>query len=1069
MTRSTFLLPILVSLLSAALSAAEDHPPIPIRFTLERPGHVTLVVEDAAGRRVRNLVAETPFAAGAHTVGWDGLDETPGNFRGPVYDIQGRPVGPGRYQVRGLVRDALSLTHEFTVYNAGQPPWRVGKHGDAGEWLADHSAPSAVLYVPEGDGQPARMLIGSQVAEQGDGLVWTDLDGRKVRGAHGVGGAWTGAHFLTRDDGAQAVPGVYAYTASTWKAKDETRMELRLLALRRDGKTPALIAHQFPRDKTQEVHGWDTEYNYLGGIAARDGVVLVGFQRSGTLLVVDAAQQQLLATLTLPDVRGMAFDGEGRLLALSGTRLLRAPAIDWRSATALPAFTTLVAQGLDDPRQVVVGPDRNVYLTDRGRSHCVKVFAGDGKPVRTIGKAGVPSVGPYDPERMHNPQGLGFSADGRLWVAEEDHAPKRISVWNADGKLLTAFYGPAKYGGGGNLSADRTRFYYHDSKNGSGGGMEFALDWQAGTWRLHSIYHRFAPSDWKIPANLGYAGPQLPIDVGGVRYLTNAFNTNPTQGADLVGIWRLDRGVARLLAAVGDARDWPLLRTAEFASLFPTGLKDRPALVAWADLDDDGAVEPAEIQVCAVDGHTPGTWYVAPDLSLMDSFTARLVPTRFTAGGAPVYDLAMRTPVIANVTHRWSSGGAQSFPCSDGWTVVTGGPMRGYRGGELVWAYPSRWPSLHASHEAPRRAQLPGELIGTTRLLGHPVRPPAGEAGEIWALNGNPGVIHLLTTDGLYVGTLGRDRFQGRPWPAEATRGADLSAVWFFDEHFWPTINQGSDGRIHLLVGKNHNSIVRVDGLESVRRLPATTLEVTAAQVAAAEAWRIAAEQRRQQGAGRQTLTVTLRDQAPVVDGDLGEWDPKRFVTIYRDKLDGRQVAITGALAVHGDRLFAAVRGFDDDLLTNTGDTPTMAFKTGGALDLMLGVDGNQRLLVTRQQGRTLAMRYRQQVAGTPDDQRVPFSSPTRTVWFDRVEDVSAVVVLAAKGDGYEFSIPLATLALSATEGTRIAGDLGVLRGTQGQTIQRLYWHNQATSITADVPSEAMLTPALWGDLVFAR
>lgn len=1054
--------------LVAAASAAE-HPPIPITFQLDQPAHVTLVIEDAAGRRVRNLVAETPFAAGAHTVWWDGLDETPGNFRGPVYEIQGKPVAPGRYQVRGLRRGALSLKHEFTVYNAGQPAWRVGGHGGTGEWLADHSAPSAVLHVPAEGDQPARMLIGSQVAEQGDGLVWTDLDGRKQRGAHGVGGAWTGAHFLTRDDGANKVPGVYAYTASTWKARDETKMELRLLALQRDGKTPSLVTYQFERDKAQEVHGWDTEYNHLGGIAARDGVVLVGLQRSGTVLVVDAAQKKLLTTLSLPDVRGMAFDGEGRLLLLSGTRLLRAAAVDWRTTTAMPALTTLVGTGLDDPRQVVVGVDGRIHLTDRGRSHCVKVFAADGAFVRTIGKPGVPSVGLYDPERMRNPQGLSFSGDGTLWVAEEDHAPKRVSVWGADGVLRKAFYGPAKYGGGGNLSADRTRFYYHDSKNGSGGGMEFALDWQAGTWRLHSTYHRFDPSDQRIPANLGYAGPQLPIDLRGVRYLTNAFNTNPTQGTDLVGVWRLDNGVAKLLAQVGDARDWPLMRTPPFASLFPKGLKDRPVLIAWSDLDDDGTVEADEVQARPVDGHTVGTWYVGPDLALMNSSTARLAPTRFTAGGAPVYDLATLAPTISGVTHRYSSGGAEAFPCADGWTIVTGGPMRGYRGGELVWTYPSRWPSLHASHEAPRRAQLPGELIGSTRLLGHPVRPRAGEAGEVWAINGNSGVIHLLTSDGLYVGTLGRDRFQGKPWPATETRGADLSDVWFFDEHFWPTINHSADGQVHLLIGKNHNSIVRIDGLESVRRLPVASVEVTADQLAAAETWRIAAEQRRQQGAGRQTLTITLREQPPVVDGDLGEWDAKRFVTIYRDKLGGREVAITGALAVHDGRLFVAVRGFDGDLLNNTGDTPTMAFKTGGALDLMLGVDGDQRLLVTRQQGRTLAMRYRQRVAGTPDDQRVPFSSPTRTVWFDRVEDVSAEVTLAAKQDGYEFSIPLATLALSATEGTRITGDLGVLRGAQGQTHQRLYWHNQATSITADVPSEAMLTPALWGDLVFAR
>jgi hypothetical protein len=397
-------------------------------------------------------------------------------------------------EVRGLVRDALRLHYEFTVYNDGQPPWRIGKQGQAGEWLADHSPPSAVLFVP-GDGDiPAQMLIGSQVAEAGDGLAWTDLDGRKLRGAHGVGGAWTGAHFLTRDAGTKALPGVYAYSGSTWGARDPAKSELRLLALQRDGKSPAVVQYQFERDPKQEVHGWDPEFNYLGGIAAHDGVVLVSMPKSGRLLVVDAAAKRLLTTLDQPDVRGMAFDVQGRLLLLTGTRLLRAPALDWRTVTALPTFTILVERGLDDPRQLTVGDNGRLYVSDQGASHCVKVFANDGKFLHTIGKPGVPSVGRYDPLRMNNPAGLTLTADGKLWVAEENHAPKRVSVWSAEGALLKAFYGPSKYGGGGNLSADRTRFYYHDSKNGTGGGMEFALDWASGTWALHSIYHR--PNNW---------------------------------------------------------------------------------------------------------------------------------------------------------------------------------------------------------------------------------------------------------------------------------------------------------------------------------------------------------------------------------------------------------------------------------------------------------------------------------------------------------------------------------------------------------------------------------------------
>jgi len=38
-----------------------------------------------------------------------------------------------------------------------------------------------------------------------------------------------------------------------------------------------------------------------------------------------------------------------------------------------------------------------------------------------------------------------------------------------------------------------------------------------------------------------------------------------------------------------------------------------------------------------------------------------------------------------------------------------------------------------------------------------------------------------------------------------------------------------------------------------------------------------------------------------------------------------------------------------------------------------------------------------------------------------------------------------------------------VLRGANGQTTQRVYWTDKATAITADVPSEAELTPRLWG------
>ncbi|MEI9897024.1 MAG: hypothetical protein WDN28_24980 [Chthoniobacter sp.] len=45
----------------------DEHPPIPVHFTLREPGFVTLVIDDAQGNRVRNLLSEEPFPPPAKT------------------------------------------------------------------------------------------------------------------------------------------------------------------------------------------------------------------------------------------------------------------------------------------------------------------------------------------------------------------------------------------------------------------------------------------------------------------------------------------------------------------------------------------------------------------------------------------------------------------------------------------------------------------------------------------------------------------------------------------------------------------------------------------------------------------------------------------------------------------------------------------------------------------------------------------------------------------------------------------------------------------------------------------
>jgi hypothetical protein len=166
----------------SGLKADQPRAPIPVRFKLDEPAYVTLVIErpdlgDPAkpGLRVKNLVSNTWYPAGEHTVWWDGLDETNSRMfliRGHsiYYRIDGSLVPAGEYRVRGLTRQAVVPKYEFAVYSGNQsPPWKT-KSGRGG-WLSDHTPPSAALFLPGSpDGENAtepRVLLACWVAEAG--------------------------------------------------------------------------------------------------------------------------------------------------------------------------------------------------------------------------------------------------------------------------------------------------------------------------------------------------------------------------------------------------------------------------------------------------------------------------------------------------------------------------------------------------------------------------------------------------------------------------------------------------------------------------------------------------------------------------------------------------------------------------------------------------------------------------------------------------------------------------------------------------------------------------------------
>ncbi len=1086
----------LAAVLAVGEVAPVRHPPIPIRFKLPEEGYVTLVIDDAAGRRVRNLVAETHFPAGENVVWWDGTDDLlrdPEAARHGVYRVPAHFVPPGAYRVGGLWRRALELRYEFSVYNAGTPAWETAD--GTGAWLANHTPPSAALCVPAARAPGGRALVylGSFVSEGGHGLAWVDLDGRKQGGVGWVGGNWTGAAFLAHDAGPQAATNVAAYALAPWRddsAGDKERSrrgEIRLTAIGTQGQRPVCKYAFTPSFAAAGAKaGDDNWYAEVGGLAARDGLLAFTLTKLNRLVLVDTCATNRVSTHDIVNPRGLAFAADGSLLVVAG-RTLRRFTFEARSRLQ-PAGPPLasVDRHLDDPRQLTLDGAGNLYVGDHGQSHQVKVFAPDGGFLRAIGKPGPPRAGRYDERHMNRPDGLTIDAQDRLWVAENDFQPKRVSVWTLDGRLVRAFYGPGAYGGGGKLDPeDPERFYYN--------GMEFRLDWKRGADRLVGVFHRpdaDAPVEGVGPTASG--APETPHRVQGRTYFSNDHDANPTGGASVTLLWLLREDVARPVAAMGRAHEWACLKAEAFKPLWPEGvdLRGDPwrniTAFTWSDLDGDAQVQTNEVQFRK---GLYGTATVAPDLSMVvsrfGSAAVRFAPRRFTRQGAPVYDLGAGEVLARDTQNPTSSGGDQALWHASGWTVLTTPPrpfsplaVGGVFRGEPRWSYPSLWPGLHASHESPPPA-FPGMLIGTTRLLGDFITPRRGEAGPLWCVNGNQGNLYLFTADGLFVAELFKDVRRGPLWsmPASA-RGMLLNDLSLHDENFWPTLTQTRDGRVYLVDGARM-SLVRLDGLETIRRLPGTTLTLSAEDLAGARSAFLEAEAVRQQRQGGGVLRVALRERPPIVDGALDDWTGAEWAEIDRSGVaayfDSRSKPydVRGAVAVAGDRLYAAWRTGDERLLANSGQVSNALFKTGGALDLMLGVDvgadarrerpvgGDLRLLVTRVNGQTAATLYRAVVPGTRTP--VPFSSPWRTITLDSVETVGGQVQLAGADGNYEASVPLALLELKPAAGLRLKGDIGILRGNAFQTVQRVYWANKASGITADVPSEAELTPRLWG------
>lgn len=1091
---------------------------VSVRFEMPFDGFATLVVEEAeTGRRVRNLVSAEPFHSGANEVTWDGLDDfgrdAEAVSRGE-YGVTGSPCAPGRYRVRGLVRKALSLSWDFSIYAPGTPPWNTpiaDKSAPVGAWLAEHTTPASALRLPKGEGRPERILLGCNVAEGPWGVVAIDpSDDHAVGGRKWLGGHYTAAEWLALDSLGGEADTFWAGAfwpledgdrpAPLWKhGMDAKRYELRFTAVADVDRTWKYRDFRVDRGGRLELRvriPMPSNGSFLppcGGLAVRGGVVAFslptldavvflaptgslpavahaplpkgvetsGFPAGSGAKVSGIPEGWEAGAISVPSPRGIAWDADGSLWILSGRSLV---CVDSSDSAAHPRALRLGAS-LEDPRGLLVADGPNgmrFFVSDRGKSHQVKAFAANGTLVRAFGHPGAPTQGRWNPRRMTNPHGMALDGRGRLWVCEEDFAPKRVSVWDAaTGALLRDFVGSPKYGGGGSLSPDGSRLFYADGATL----LEFKLDEKAGEGRLMRVLARpdGGGAFGALPEAMPRTAPERPLAAlppqAAGPLLSSAWNGNPVRGPDSIALGRI----------VGD-RLVPV-----FAAW-----AEKKSLVLWTDLDGDGC--PSDAEKASLPGKAEGLG-MRDDATLLvarwqspcglEAASLRLVPS-WNGRGLPIYDPTRAERVFKETPRpvRTTSGGngivEDAFGNAFATMTYEGFPARsisGGRGGHILWTYPSLWPSLHDSHRA-RPPDTPSQIVGTTRLLGPPQPLPNAATAPLVAVNGNGGCIYLFTTDGLFVDALFGYARSAPGWRfAKARRGMDVSGVSLGAECFFPTFSVQPDGSATVVCGHHNIALVRVGGLDSLRTIDTGIVELTEASASSGKSGSVSSD--------NAAVGIPCDAIVPNVDGDIDDWKETVFFQVER----GGGIKTDVALRCAAGTLFAAFRTNRPRLADNAGspDSPALLFKTGGALDLRFDAPrplGPVRLLAARlPDGSTQALLYRRDAPfGAPPESSVPFSSPSRTIWLGAVEDVSDKVRISVSPDGLsaELSVPLAVVGLGkATPGLRLRGDVGILRGECGETISRSYHFDHAAGIVEDIPAEAEILPSRWGEFLF--
>ncbi len=1005
-----------------------------IRLTFEQPeeGKATLVIENAAGQRVRNLVSGRPFSAAAHTVVWDGLDDS------------GKLVAPGDYRWRGITHPGIEPVYKMNFANGGET--------SVDPWGPNHSTFHSA--TTNGD----LTFFAAPVTEGGWALVALDPDGNWVQGydhQHGLG--------IQHD--AIAADAKYLYCAQdgfSWGGtkdidlgSDSWSATWKLTVVRYDiatGKltdfpdsTRALVVDEMAVGPGSAHQNLD-EFN-LGGIAVLDGKLYVASRNKNSVFVLDAESGEKLDSIPLPGPRHLAAGKE--IFAATDRGIVR-----------LADLNILVPAGDLDLSGIAVAPGGDIFVSDRA-SHQIHRFDAAGKSVAVIGAPGGPYAGPYDPNRLVEPRGISFDRDGKLWITENRENPKRLLAWDlATNKVVYEKFGMPRYGG------DGSGFDPENPRRWIGLGCFWDVDIDSGSAHPTHVLSLVG----------GHFGNYAPHSYSFFREAGRTFVS--TRGKIALISEVLENGTLRDIAATAgthhfsyacdwdppqsyiDAfyKKWPDKRGQEKPGRKGEGKpwSQRGMGVLWVDRNGDGQPQVDEFDFCGdqIDfaggawGHQQHSLTLSiPVADKSQVKIAHLKPDGFLPNGTPKYptlDEAIASATPVSLTPGYKRSGVATVRDRDGRFIFNSDPeLNAYApDGRHLWSYPNRWSDVHGSHDAP--LPEPGVMQGTLGILG---LAPFDSNSDVFFLNGNHGRCFLLTSDGLYLDEA-FDDVRVSYLKNEYRLGGEIFGGSFG--------RVGPSGKFYVQIGHGPYRIYELTGLDKAKRISGS-LAVNAAQIAAAE---------------RQNLRRVAATQPAKVASIPGQ--------ISWDKSGKFRVALH--ISADSSHLNLRYQVEDPSPWVNSGRDWTQLFATGDSVDLQFGgnpeadpkrrdpAPGDFRLLIAPFEGKPIAVLYEHRKPGGKNP--IEFTSPWRGAKVDDVRQLpNAKIDVSQDGGSYSVtaSIPLPDLGLTLKPGTTYRADFGVTYGDAGgsDTNLRSYWSNQSTALVDDIPGEIMLSPNLWGELLF--